>query len=403
MEGATRCPICRTAVAAPGLARVELPPPAQDKQKDELTLERVGLRAMARPPAKGQRPMSLDDQIAELEREVGPLDDSEVEMEEHEPTYPEGVIEDLMRLPGMTREKAKMAFDLGYGDLETVLLGAMRGQKDAASLAKILSIRLKAGPVTKVQGAKVRCPSCKTVTPLADRCAICGFRLRQASKLDNDQKVEAEIEKRAGDVMEALTFNAFFDGLPETLKRVIGGHADEIIGNAKREPLIRAKLVEQIEVWKKKRFDAQPIEKMLEADFAALVRQGSTMLAEAPRAGPETAAVSQGRPAPAREEKSAAKTTEKSAARAPEPTAVVKKAAAAQAKAKPAVAAKVETPTVKPGSARTPGWCSICGEAWKKGAKECTACATPLKEQRACPKCRIPLHPSMRSCPYDGK
>jgi hypothetical protein len=405
LEGAVRCPICRTAVASPGKARIDLPQ-AEEKKKEVLTLERVGLRQAQKASGKGQKSMTLEDQLAELEREVGPLEGAEVEMEEHEPTYPEDVIQDLMKLPGMTREKAKMAYDLGYGDLETVLLGAMRGQKDAAALAKILTIRLKAGPVEKVHGAKVKCPSCKTVAPIADLCAVCGFRLRQASKLDKDEKVEAEIEKRAGDVLQALTFGAFFDGLPETLKRVIGGHADEILGNQKREQLIRAKLAEQIEAWRKKGFDAQPIETMMVADFPGLVRQGSAMLAEAPK---EEAPAASPAPAPAPVPEKAAKgevtPAEKPAAKPAAPSAAVKKAAAAQAKSKgkPAAVPEVVTPLVKPGSTRTPGWCSVCGEAWTRGAKECSACATPLKEQRTCGKCKIPLHPSMKHCPYDGK
>lgn len=356
-EGSTRCPTCGTEVSDKGETKLGFQ--IKKDEKKPLSAELLGLKRLRKetPPPKKE---TWEDVIANLEKEYG-RDESGV-LKVPETQYDEEALKELMLIPGVSKEKAKLLYDIGYTNLESVLIGALHGYSDAEALARIMALKIKTGKKEDISQFRIKCVSCKTLVRVSqERCPVCGTPVGSFTMTDED--VEKKIEQHAGNVLKAVSEDAFFRGVaPEMKKEIITEMKDLVPEEVKRREKLKQEWKMKLERWKARGFAVDELSQLLERSFDEFLLRGKELLP--PKKLPTPAKEGKAKPAegpkPAKEE------------------------------------AKDET---SPKALKVTGWCTLCGAKWPSGADRCPACDQNLNEMRRCQNCGIPIKKAMKKCP----
>jgi hypothetical protein len=332
-DGSERCSICNTEFSRNGTVKIDLKKRIEESKP--LTPEGLGLKRLKKdiPSPKGKK---WEDIIADLEKEYGRDDDGVLRVPETK--YDEDALRELMLIPGVSREQAKLLYDIGYTSLEGVLLGALHGYDDAETLAKILALKIKTGKKEEISQIRVRCTSCKTLVRISqERCPVCNAPIGDIAITEDDAK--KRIEEHAGNILKAVSEDAFFRGIsPEMKKDIIREMKDLLPDEVKRREKIKEAWIAKLQLWKSRGFAVDELRDLLEKDFDKFLERTKGVLS------PEGMRISSS-------------------------------------------------------ESKYPGWCTHCGERWTPGRDECTKCGKALTSMKRCGSCGIPLKPAMRKCP----
>jgi len=354
-EGSSKCPVCGTELLEKGEAKIGLQ--TKRDEKKPLSAELLGLSRLKKeaPPPKRK---SWEDVIGDLEKEYGRDDDGVFKVPETQ--YDEEALKELMLIPGVTRERAKLLYDIGFSNLESVLIGALHGYKDAEALARIMAIKIKVGKRGEISQMRVKCTSCRTLVRVTqERCPVCGNPIGSLTLSEDD--VKKKIEQHAGNVLKAVSEDAFFRGIDASMrKEIITEMKDLVPEEVKRRERLKQEWRIKLGRWKARGFAVDELSQLLDSNFDEFLARGKELLP------PKKAA------APGKDEKAGPKDE---------------------------VKAKKEAAVEMPVAAKAAGWCTLCGAKWPSGADKCPACAGTLGEMRRCPNCGISLKKAMKRCP----
>lgn len=354
-EGSQRCPVCGTEILEKGEARIDT-----QKRKDEkrpLSAELLGLKRLKKevPPPKSK---TWDDIITDLEKEYGRDEYGVFQLPETQ--YDEAALKELMLIPGVSKEQAKLLYDIGYATLESVLIGALHGYEDAEALARIMALKIKTGKREELSQLRFKCVSCKTLVRVSqDRCPVCNTPIGSLAMTEDDAR--KKIEAHAGNVLKAVSEDAFFRGVtPEMKKEMIVEMKDLVPEEVKRREKLKQGWIVKLDRWKARGFAVDELRQILDRDFDEFLIRGKELLP------PKKVATvpKEERPKPAERQVEPTKGREK---------------------------ARVEAP-------KATGWCTMCGERWVAGSDDCQACHEPLVKMRRCIYCGIPLKKGMKRC-----
>jgi len=356
-EGSTRCPTCGTEVSDKGEAKIGFQ--IRKDEKRPLSAELLGLKRLRKdaPPPKKK---TWEDVIADLEKEYG-RDENGV-LKARETQYDEEALKELMMIPGVTKEKAKLLYDIGYSNLESVVIGALHGYSDAEALARIMVLKIKTGRKEEISQFRIKCVSCKTLVRVSqERCPVCGTPVGSFTMTDDD--VKKKIEQHAGNVLKAVSEDAFFRGVAPEMKREIITEMKELVPEeVKRREKLKQEWKMKLGRWKARGFAVDELSQLLDRNFDEFLERGKELLPP---------------------KKISVPTTEEKIKPMAEP--------------KPIKQAGKEE--ISPKALKVAGWCTLCGSKWPSGADRCPACDHTLDKMRRCENCGIPLKKAMKKCP----
>jgi len=171
-------------------------------------------------------------------------------------------VQELAAVPGIGEVTARELAARGFKDFSDVVRLALPESAVSKGLhhsiaRKVLLSTLGAG--TEVSKGGAPCPSCGTAWPPgAERCAICGATPDAALDVE---ALEQKLHAVTGEIVD-LSADPDFQDMPsevrEELLSAFGGY-DET-------ELIKEECRRQIEAWRRKGFDVEPLERLLDED-----------------------------------------------------------------------------------------------------------------------------------------
>ena len=169
----------------------------------------------------------------------------------------------LASVPGISDDGARELVARGFRDFSDVVRLALPERAVRLGLhhtiaRKVLLLDMAARPERLISGA--RCPMCGAAWPAsATRCEACGSRF----DLDLDAGViEQKLEEITGEIVDLAT-DEDFQGMPEDIRTEFL-HA---FGGLSPEDLLREECEHQVEAWRMKGFDVEPVERVLTEDL----------------------------------------------------------------------------------------------------------------------------------------
>ena len=172
-------------------------------------------------------------------------------------------VRSLSSVPGISEERAKGLAAKGFRDFADVVRlalpeSAIRQGLHHTIARKVLLADLVPRPPHAASGA--RCLMCGAAwLANATRCASCG------SSFDlefNPAAIERRLQEITGDLVN-LSADEDFQGMPEDVRNEIM----QAFGGVTRDDLLREEYSHQIEAWRTKGFDVEPLEPLLEDDL----------------------------------------------------------------------------------------------------------------------------------------
>jgi hypothetical protein len=177
-------------------------------------------------------------------------------------------------VPGISESRAKELVAKGFRDFSDVIrlalpekavrLGVHHTIARKALLLDLVSIR-------QGQASGARCPMCGAAWLLhGARCAACGSGFDVA--LD-PVVVEQKLQEITGEIVDLAT-DEDFQGMPEAVRQELL----DAFGGLSPEDLLREECQHQVDAWRLKGFDVEPIERILAEDPSAFRVRGVRLI-----------------------------------------------------------------------------------------------------------------------------
>jgi len=182
---------------------------------------------------------------------------------EREPPKDREAIRALASVPGISDDRARALVAKGFRDFSDVVRlalpeSAVRLGVHHTIARRALLLDLVARPERLMSGA--RCPMCGAAwLANATRCAACG----SGSDLGLDPAVvEQKLQEITGGIVDLATDEDFL-GMPEEVRTELL----DVFGGLTPEDLLREECGHQVEAWRMKGFDVEPVERILTDDL----------------------------------------------------------------------------------------------------------------------------------------
>lgn len=185
-----------------------------------------------------------------------------------------GAVTALGSVPGISEARAKELAAQGFRDFADIVRlalpeEAVRKGLHHAIARKVLLSALGSKPEQRMQGAP--CPTCGTPwLPGQGWCRACG------SAGDRNLDVDAFEEKLrqvTGEIVD-LAQDPDFQEMPEAVREELL----EAFGGLDEEELLREEYQRQIEAWRRKGFDVEPLERLLDENPAGFEGKGVRLI-----------------------------------------------------------------------------------------------------------------------------
>ncbi|OGS45412.1 MAG: hypothetical protein A3K66_02000 [Euryarchaeota archaeon RBG_16_67_27] len=171
----------------------------------------------------------------------------------------------LASVPGIGEARAKALVSQGFRDFSDIVRLALppsaveKGLHHAIARRVLLS---SIGSKTEPPGEGRPCPTCGTSWPQdADRCPACGSRIERTVDIEI---LETKLQEVTGEIVD-LAADPDFQGMPEATRQELLG----AFGALNEADLLRDEYRRQIEAWRAKGFDVEPLERLLAEDLVS--------------------------------------------------------------------------------------------------------------------------------------